>query len=156
MSISEKTPDVMPDQRIRNFLRSSTSLTLATCINNFPFCAPCFFAYNEELNILVIKSSPETLHVQQALANPQVAGTILPDKMDLARIKGIQFNALFISPEGHMTAQSKKSYYLKYPFALAIPGELWTLRLTRIKMTDNTLGFGKKLIWENDPVYKRI
>jgi uncharacterized protein YhbP (UPF0306 family) len=26
---------------------------------------------------------------------------------------------------------------------------LWVVKLTYIKMTDNRLGFGKKLIWEN-------
>jgi uncharacterized protein YhbP (UPF0306 family) len=150
MSTSEYILDEKMDQRIRNFLHSSTNLTLATCINNLPNCASCFYAYNEELNMLVIKSSSETIHIQQALINPQVAGTILPDKLELTRIKGIQFSARLILPEGFMAEQSKKSYYKKFPFALAMSGELWTLQLTRIKMTDNTLGFGKKLIWEND------
>jgi uncharacterized protein YhbP (UPF0306 family) len=33
-----------------------------------------------------------------------------------------------------------------------MPGEIWTIKINRIKYTDNTLGFGKKIIWER-PVH---
>ncbi|MCX6297115.1 MAG: hypothetical protein NTX97_13845, partial [Bacteroidetes bacterium] len=59
----------------------------------------------------------------------------------------IQLKGKFIIPENELLTTAKKSYYKKYPFAIAIPGDLWILEFEYIKFTDNTLGFGKKLIW---------
>ena len=35
--------------------------------------------------------------------------------------------------------------------ALAVAGEIWTIKMDSIKMTDSTLGFGKKITWEREP-----
>jgi uncharacterized protein YhbP (UPF0306 family) len=32
--------------------------------------------------------------------------------------------------------------------AVAMKAPVWRLKLNYIKMTDNTLGFGKKLLWD--------
>jgi uncharacterized protein YhbP (UPF0306 family) len=40
----------------------------------------------------------------------------------------------------------------KYPFALAIPGDVYTIQPDYIKLTDNTIGFGKKLTWLRNEV----
>jgi uncharacterized protein YhbP (UPF0306 family) len=34
------------------------------------------------------------------------------------------------------------------PIVLAMPGKVYAIRLQWIKMTDSTLGFGKKVVWE--------
>jgi hypothetical protein len=39
--------------------------------------------------------------------------------------------------------------------ALAMPGHIWTIQLTEIKMTDNTLGFGKKIAWSRSEMVDR-
>jgi uncharacterized protein YhbP (UPF0306 family) len=33
-----------------------------------------------------------------------------------------------------------------------MPGEVWTIELLTMKMTDNTLAFGKKIIWEKNQI----
>jgi uncharacterized protein YhbP (UPF0306 family) len=33
--------------------------------------------------------------------------------------------------------------------ALAMPGKVYAIRLQWMKMTDSTLGFGKKVVWES-------
>ena len=38
-------------------------------------------------------------------------------------------------------------YHRKHPIALAIKGEVFTIRLDSIKMTDSTKVFGKKIFW---------
>ena len=38
-------------------------------------------------------------------------------------------------------------YYKRFPFARVFEGELWSIELTEIKMTDITLGFRKKIAW---------
>ncbi|HEY4799604.1 MAG TPA: pyridoxamine 5'-phosphate oxidase family protein [Bacteroidia bacterium] len=146
--MNEVSGEVVVDKRVVSFFHSSTNLTLATCVNNIPYCANCFYAYDESKNYLVFKSDPETNHIRQAIKNNQVAGTILPDKLEKAKIKGIQFNGNFIDWKKEDMESLKNVYYKKYPFARAFSGEMWGIELTYIKMTDNTLGFGKKIEWK--------
>ncbi len=44
--------------------------------------------------------------------------------------------------------QARRAYLKRFPYAVAAPDlQLWILWPSRMKFTDNTLGFGKKLIW---------
>lgn len=138
-----------PDQLITSFFKAQTVLTLATSSQEQPYCATCFYAYNEEYNMLVFKSSEHTAHIQQSLANNLVGGSVLPDKLQTGKIKGIQFKGRLVEPDSQCLSDLKKTYYAKYPFALAMSGEIWTIALNWIKFTDNTLGFGKKIKWES-------
>lgn len=130
------------------FLNSCRCLTLATVSGNQPYSANCFYALDEINMMLVFKSSADTRHIMEAIHNTNVAGTVLPDVSKVAEIKGIQFTAKFIIPDESNKSNFKKAYYKKYPFAATVPGELWAAELLTIKMTDNTLGFGKKIYWE--------
>lgn len=135
------------DNRVVSFLQAQTALTLGTCADNIPYCSACFYAYSAADNVLVFKSSESTSHTQQGLANERVSVSILPDKLITGKVQGIQMAGLFFRPDGELLSSLKKVYYKKYPFALAIGGELWAVKPIWIKFTDNTLGFGKKLIW---------
>ena len=79
-----------------------------------------------------------------------VAGTILPDKPSKILIKGIQFEAIVLDTQQPLVTQNLGIYLKKHPLALAIPGAIWALQINHIKMTDSTLGFGKKIIWNRD------
>lgn len=135
---------------ISSFINSQTNLTFCTCIGEIPYCANCFYAWNEKLNALIFKSGDDTRHIQEALKNKNIAGTILPDKLETGKIKGIQFSGMFSEPAGEALTICKETYYKKYPFARVFAGEIWMIQLDKIKMTDNTLGFGKKLLWERE------
>jgi len=104
----------------------------------------------EKEAMLVFKSDRSTNHITQALLNDKVAGTIVPDLYKTGTIKGIQFTGRFIAPETELLEAAKKKYYKKFPFAAAVDGEIWIIELFRIKMTDNTLGVGKKINWEKE------
>jgi uncharacterized protein YhbP (UPF0306 family) len=39
-------------------------------------------------------------------------------------------------------------YIKEFPYAAVADLELWRLEADFMKLTDNTLGFGKKLIWQ--------
>ena len=136
------------DKHIVQFMKEQTVMTIATCKNNSPHCAMCFYVFIEEINAIVFKSKPSTTHVSEALNNTSVAGTILPDKFTPGKTSGIQFNGEFKPAEGEMHHVAAKHYYLKYPFAAVVPGELWLIELSNIVFTDATLGFGKKRTWE--------
>ncbi len=115
-----------------------------------PYCFSCFYAFNGESGILYFKSSANSRHAVLMKKNPFVAGTILPDKLNKISIKGIQFEAVVLDNEQPLVKRSLGSYLKKHPMALAIPGEIWALQINNIKMTDSTLGFGKKNNWERE------
>jgi uncharacterized protein YhbP (UPF0306 family) len=96
---------------------------------------------------LVFSSERSTRHIAEARLNTHVSGTILPTKMESGVARGIQFNGHFKTPSAHQIELARKVYYSKFPFALLMKGDLWMIELSTIKMTDNTLGFGKKLLW---------
>lgn len=136
------------NKRITAFIEKNTCLSLATCENNTPYSASCFYAFMPEINSLAIKSKESTTHIRQALNNKLVSGTIHPDKLQLAKIQGIQFSGELINSDLNIK-RATSAYYDKYPFARAIPGKIWIIQLSDIKMTDNTLGFSEKLKWNN-------
>jgi hypothetical protein len=103
--------------------------------------------FDETGNRLIFLSGNDTTHIQQALKNPMVSGTIESEHQTVAKIKGIQFQGVFIHPNEAQKEQFYNLYYKKFPFAKAKPSPVWGVALTGIKMTDNTLGFGKKLLW---------
>lgn len=136
------------ENRIKDFILEQKNLTFCTSENNQPYCANCFYVFLSEDKLLVFKSDSVTKHISQAIINNKVAGTIVPDLDKTGTVKGIQFTGDFFSPEGEMLEKTKKAYYKKFPFGRAVPGDIWVVKIMSIKMTDNTLGFGKKLYWE--------
>jgi uncharacterized protein YhbP (UPF0306 family) len=141
------------DQRIVSFLGGQKVATIC-CVDeqNRPYCFSCFYAFDKESNRLYFKSSPSTRHASLLLERPEVSGTVQPDRLNPMAIKGIQFSGEvlreLLDPNDHLLSQTRSVYYKKYPFALAMAGEVFTIQLQSIKMTDNALSFGKKILWE--------
>lgn len=137
------------DDRIIKFIREQTCASVC-CADQHgsPYCFSCVYAYDSEENLLYYKSSDGTRHSEILLHHPAVAGTILPDKLNMLHIKGIQFEGIVI-PAGHPLAKyASARYYKKHPLALSQPGNIWIIQLNFIKFTDGTLGFGKKITWK--------
>lgn len=137
------------NEKISAFIEAQTSGTLA-CVDEAgrPWCFNFFYSWNPEKGLMHFKSSDDTRHAVLLHANRRVAGTVLPDKFNKLQIKGIQFEGEIILDADPLAAGGHTHYYLKHPMALAMPGEIWTIRLDHIKFTDNSLGFGKKLSWK--------
>lgn len=113
-----------------------------------PYCFSCFYAYDVEHTMLYFKTSIETRHTPLMIANAQIAGTILPDRLNKLAVQGIQFEGIALKPASEEAPNASSVYHKKYPFALPMPGDVWAIKIRHIKMTDNTLGFGKKLEWK--------
>ena len=130
-------------KRIKDFLLSNHILTLATSADNLPYVATCFYVFDEESIALVFASDAETRHLRQALANPNVAAAIhiCTDKVGL--IRGVQCKGRLLEA----TDQQKRCYFEAFPIAKAMAPSIWAMELDWVKMTDNRLGFGKKLTW---------
>jgi len=140
--------NVKPEKRIVDFIKKHHVLTLATKSENELWCANCFYVYDEEENSLIFTSDIDTRHVSEALKNNFVAGSIVLETSVIGKIQGIQFQGKFIKPEKEQLKTAKTHYLLRFPFATLMNTTLWVVELSHIKMTDNRLGFGKKLIWK--------
>jgi uncharacterized protein len=140
----------MIDRRVIRFFKKHHVLTISTTVNNEPWCANCFYVFLEEENALVFTTDPGTKHGQDFLKNPLVAGSVVLETMIIGKIRGIQFRGIVSEPENDMLARAKSSYLKRFPVAALMDTRLWIVTLTYIKMTDNRLGFGKKIEWTND------
>ena len=136
----------MVDKRIVDFIKRHHVLTLATVSGKGePYCAACFYAYDKVRNRLIFTSDDSTRHAQQMLANANVAVGITLETRIVGRVQGVQICGL--TERGDDT--DRKLYIKRFPYAAMAPLNLWAVMPTFIKLTDNTLGFGKKLIWNN-------
>ena len=46
--------------------------------------------------------------------------------------------------------EAKSVYIKRFPYAAVAPLKLWMVEPKMMKLTDNTLGFGTKLIWQSE------
>ena len=136
------------DTKISEYIAKNKVLTLATCVDNVPYCANCFYAFDQENNHLIFLSDDSTRHIQEALSNKKVAGTINTEVTTIAKIQGVQYTGEFIKPKLVKEKEYYQIYYKKFPFAQAQTSFIWVVKLNTVKMTDNTLGFGEKIKWE--------
>jgi uncharacterized protein len=136
-----------PNKRITDFIQKHHVLTLATSRENQPWCANCFYTYLKEENMLVFTSDEDTRHIAEASLNPVVAGSIVLETAVVGKIQGIQFTGIMEKPTDEQTKKVKMAYLKRFPFAVLMDTTLWVLKLRTIKMTDNRLGFGKKIDW---------
>lgn len=140
-----------PDDRIIQFISKQTCANVCCADEaSHPHCYTCFYSFDPEEMLLHYKSSNETHHSTLLLKNPVVAGTIVPDTLNVLQIKGIQFRGIILPFDHSHYKDAAAHYHTKHPIGYMMPGEIWTIKLTSIKFTDNTLGFGKKLLWERE------
>jgi uncharacterized protein YhbP (UPF0306 family) len=142
------------NENINDFIAKQTCGSLC-CVdeNGMPYCFSFFYAFNSTEGLLYYKSSDYTKHSTIIKANPVVAGTILPDKLNVLQVKGVQFEGIILSLDHPASKTASTHYYKKHPMAIAMPGDIWTIQVNNIKFTDNSLGFGKKITWSrNEPV----
>lgn len=132
-------------EKIESFIRQHHLLSLATMGERL-WCCSMFYAYDPHSISFVVASEETTDHMRNVLQNPQVAGTIALETKTVGKIQGIQF-----SGEIEACPDTLKSLYFKaFPYARVMNPTLWSIRLDEVKMTDNTLGFGKKITWKRE------
>lgn len=139
----------MIEKRIVRFFQQHHVLTIATSVNNEPWCANCYFVYLAEENSLLFTTDPDTRHGKEFILNRLVAGSVVLETNIIGKIRGIQFQGYVSEPEGELAEKARSAYLRRFPVAALMDTHLWIVKLTHIKMTDNRLGFGKKLIWNS-------
>ncbi len=155
------------EQRITRFLKQHHVLNLATSSDQGVWVAHCFYAFLPDHQALVFTSGPDTRHGQNMLNNANVSCGIALETKAIGLIRGVQLSgrAFFTeatpdsvvipaeagTPSLTTNASECRSAYLRrFPFALAAKLDLWVLYIDYLKMTDNRLGFGKKLEWRRE------
>ncbi|MBT9432794.1 YhbP family protein [Candidatus Sodalis endolongispinus] len=140
------------DDQLAAICRKQHVLTL--CAGNMDdlWCANCFYVFHAPAMALWLLTSNQTRHGELMRQNARVAGTIARQQKTVALIKGVQYRGIITCLEGEAERQARGCYYHRFPLAKAIssPSPLWQLNLLEVKMTDNTLGFGKKLRWQRE------
>ena len=94
----------------------------------------------------MVTSDTTTRHGGHMEKRTEVALSIVLETRIVGRIEGLQVCAT--AERGDDKARS--CYIKRFPYAAVAPLSLWMLRPTMMKLTDNTLGFGKKLIWQSE------
>lgn len=140
---------------IIKFLEKQTCATIC-CVDEGgkPYCFSCFYAFNAEEGLIYFKSSAESYHSILMKKNSFIAGTILPDKLKTLVVKGVQFEGDVVGTDDSLMKQASAYYHKRHPLALAMSGDIWIIQMNNIKMTDSTMGFGKKITWSSDEKVK--
>jgi uncharacterized protein YhbP (UPF0306 family) len=136
------------DTKIIEFIKEHHVLTLSTSVENKPYSCSCFYAYYEAENVLIFTSDYDTKHIKDVIQNNFVSGSVVLETSIVGKIQGIQFNGLTKEAKDDNLKKYKNIYLKRFPFAILKSTAIWYVELTFIKMTDNRLGFGKKIIWE--------
>jgi uncharacterized protein YhbP (UPF0306 family) len=139
------------DKRILSLIREHHIFTLAVTRESQPWCATCFYVYDEKSNLFIFTSEDDTRHIRDAVetGNFLTAGAIALETKMIGRIRGIQFSGTLHKLEGSELKSATKYYLEMFPVARVSTLFLWGIRPDMMKMTDNRLGFGKKLSWHS-------
>ena len=86
------------DKKILAYIKKNKVLTIATSVNHQPYCAICFYVFDEQTNTMIFLSDDTTKHITDALTNKKVARTITTEVVTVAKIQGIQFMGEFVNP----------------------------------------------------------
>lgn len=134
----------MIDQQIIRFIRRHHVLTLATTDSDgAPYCANAFYCYDAERNILIFAADAATRHAAEMELHPRIAASIVLETRIISKIQGLQL----CGTAARADDEARRAYLRRFPYAALAELTLWAVTPDYIKFTDNTLGFGKKLIW---------
>lgn len=132
------------------YLKKQHVLSLCCQAGDDLWCANCFYVFNEASMAFWLMTEPDTRHGTLLQANPQVAGTVNGQPKTVLLIKGVQYRGKIARLEDAAEVQARMVYQKRFPVARKVSAPLWEIRLDEIKMTDNALGFGKKIVWRRE------
>lgn len=132
-------------EKIERFIGEHHLLTLATSGERL-WCCSMFYTYDPQSVSFIVASDETTEHIKNVVQNPHVAGTVALETKTVGKIQGIQFAGVIEKAE----PSAYTLYYEAFPYARIMNPTLWVIHLDEVKMTDNTLGFGKKVIWRRE------
>ena len=130
--------------RIALFIDEHHVMTLATSGKEGPQCCNLFYAYSKEENCFIVASDKSTEHIENILQDPTIAASIVLETRTVGKIRGLQIKGTITKADDK---GARGAYFHAFPYARAMRPMLWRIIVKSMKLTDNRLGFGKKLIW---------
>ena len=121
-------------------------MTIATQANGVPYCANAFYAFDSSTNSLIFTSDETTRHGTEMVQSPTVAVSIVLETRIVGKVQGAQITGRVC----RATEEQGRCDIKRFPYALVADLTLWSVEIEYIKLTDNTLGFGKKLRWKRE------
>jgi uncharacterized protein len=141
---------IVMHKRMIALLHKHHLLSVATVVNDKPWCASCFYTWESQENWIIITTDEDTLHGSGFINKPDISGTIALETLRVGRIRGVQFTGKISLAEGEKLKKARKAYLLRFPYAIVASLHLWIIEPDYIKLTDNRLGFGTKIIWKKE------
>ncbi|MFJ5160680.1 YhbP family protein [Pantoea sp. NPDC088449] len=129
------------------YVKKQHVLSLCATSGDESWCANCFYVFDETSMAFWLMTELETRHGQLMQMNPRIAGTINGQPKSVLLIKGVQYRGQITQLSGEREAIARRAYQKRFPVAKKVTAPLWEITLDEVKMTDNALGFGKKIIW---------
>ncbi len=131
-----------------NYLKKHHVLTLCAGNSDNMWAANCFYVFDEQQVAFWLMTEESTRHGQLMLQNTRVVGTVTTPPKSVMLIKGIQYAGEIFRPTEEREKLALACYQKQFPIAKAMKAPVWEIRLDELKMTNNTLGFAKKIYWQ--------
>ncbi len=138
--------------RIRQFIGSHTTLSLATTSpDGRPHAVSLFYAAEEHLSLIFV-SETTVLHSRNVASQPRVSATIAADHQEWRDIEGIQLEGECTLLRDVEKQAAWAVYTAKFPFVLEDEpltkrlqaSGFYRIRPDWIRLIDNSRGFGFK------------
>jgi len=133
-------------EKISTFLAKHHVMSLATSVADELSVCSLFYVWDEKKLSFVVASSDDTTHIKHIKQNQNIAGNIVLETKTVGKIQGVQFCGRFLELQDDGL---KKLYFKTFPHARVMRPKLWQIKVDYFKMTDNRLGFGRKIIWQD-------
>lgn len=149
---------------IREMLASVTTMSLSTCRDGRPWAATVFFASDPEFGLYFVSDS-RTRHAEDIAAGSAVAATITPECTHWHDVRGLQLEGRAEVLDGIARLAGLKCFLGRFPDVRALferpqgddeqtiaerlrSANLYCLRPSRIRLIDNSRGFGfREELW---------
>ena len=131
-----------------HYLAGQHVLTLCTRHGDEFWAANCFYVVDNEDISFWLMTEPSTQHGRLMVASPSVVGTVSAQTESVSQLQGVQFEGVIALAQGDTGQRGLEAYQQRFPIAKQKSAPLWQLKINRLKMTDNQLGFGTKLLWQ--------
>lgn len=136
---------------ISRWLSRQHVITYCVSDSDSLWCANAFYVWDDGRVAFYLLSDTSTRHAQMAGERAKVAGTINGQPKTVALIRGVQFSGELRLLTGDEGESKRALYWRRFPIARAMSAPVWEILPDEIKFTDNTLGFGKKFLWQREP-----
>lgn len=135
-------------KEMQEFLGANKVATICYVNEGLPWCFNCLYAVLPGGEGIVFKSSGTSKHSTVMQHETPVAGTIYNASKRGLDNSGVQFSGI-VTMDTRTIEIAEKAYYKRYPIGLLIPGRLFVITFTGMKLTQSSNGIKRKMHWEH-------